>query len=123
MMPADMDKRQCPVDLVIERHRQAFAALERHAEIVDRVDEDSDEWTSGQLDLSRLEGEVHKAAVAMTTVPLPSIAEVVSLLAYVEEFSSGRRGGYLLWPDAVPVDDREMPWSFAVLSNIRICLA
>jgi len=116
-MPAYMDEP--PVFLVIERHRAAFSALEKHVEIVDQLHEDSEEWASGQLELSRLEDEVTEAASAMTTVQLSSIAEVVSLLSYVEDFSSSHRGGYLLWPENISVSHREVPWSFALFNNIR----
>jgi hypothetical protein len=118
-MSAEMGERQLPVASLIERHRQAFAALERYTEIVDRLDEDGDKWASGQLELSRLESDVEQRAIAMTKVLFSSIDEVVCLLSYIDEFSRSRKVGYLLWPDLVSVSDREMPWSFVALRTSR----
>jgi len=100
---------------VIERHRRAFVALERHLELSGELDEVSEEWVAEQVETSRLEGEVEEAAIAMTNVSLRSIGQVVELLSNIDEFSRSRVSGYLLSPDVVS----GRPWCFAILSNIR----
>lgn len=62
---------------VIERHRRAFAVLERHLELTGEFDEESEIWNSEQLEISILEGEVEDVAIGMTNVSLHSIGQVV----------------------------------------------
>ena len=91
LMASDTDE-QSAIFLVVERHRIAFSAFEKYVDIIDQLNEDSEEWASGQLELSRLEDALTEAASSMTTVRLSSITEVVMLLSYVHDFSASRRG-------------------------------
>lgn len=111
------DRVSSKVLAVIEHHRQTFEALQR--QVQRSGDSDDDGSVAEHLELARLEDDVEQAALAMTVVPLLSIEDVITLLAYIDEFSHGKRSGYLLWPEAGSIEAEELPWSFAVLRNVR----
>lgn len=137
------DESKLPTDNVvsesirtlIKRHGSAFEALQKQTDAVIRMETDHllSKFEDGEQGLRRIEAEqvlshlddeVRATAVAMTTVPLSSITDIIALVGYIEEFSQAQTSGYLLWPETVPADDRdvERPWAFAVLANIRLSL-
>jgi hypothetical protein len=71
------------------------------------------------LELLRLENEVEEAALAMTTVDISAVEDVVVLLRYIDQFSRTQRSGYLLWPEVVSIDGKEGPWAYGILEQVR----
>ena len=104
---------------VIERHRHAFALLQKKAEHVDQLGDEHPASAAEHLELLRLEKEFEETALAMTTVNLSSIDGVVDLLGYIDHFSRTQRSGYLLWPEVVSSTGIERPWAFAILEHVR----
>lgn len=102
---------------VIEQHRVAFEALQKQVELTDPDDGDEIDLAE-DVELERFENVVQEAAVAMTTMPLRSVDDVVALLAYIDEFSRGRKSGYLLWPEMASVGGEQLPWPFAILRRV-----
>lgn len=105
--------------VVIEQHRAAFEALQKQVELTDTSDGDEIDLVTEHLELEHLEAAVEEVAIAMTTMPLRSVHDVVALLAYIDEFSRARKSGHLLWPEVASLDGEQLPWPFAVLEHIR----
>jgi hypothetical protein len=104
---------------VIERHEHAFAQLQKQFDLVDQLDDEHPASAVEHLELLRLENEVEEAALAMTTVDISAVEDVVVLLRYIDQFSRTQRSGYLLWPEVVSIDGKEGPWAYGILEQVR----
>ena len=103
----------------LSHDQRARSSGQTLVELFDHSDDNSRELVAEHLELSRLESELEDAAIAMTSVPLPSVRDVIVLLSYIGGFSRKQRSGHLLWPEVVTIDGGERPWAFAMLDHVR----
>lgn len=140
-----------PILAVIERHRAAFAAtcallqeqnrleneIRRAARrsnwILDKIEiaeTDDPRW----IDFTRRDFAsscaLDDAATAMIEVRPTTMAGVLALLAYIDDFNRGTRSEHYIWPGEL-IDDKtmdgrgnplEMPWAFWVMRNVQAAL-
>ena len=133
LVPAASAMPTDPIYAAIDSHRAAHLRESELCAIAGDMTKMDSGKPAADAATSAASDAADDAAVALTNIRPTTLAGIVALLAYIDDFNCGRVGDseHYQWPDELLDDDvktrrgraLEMPYAFWIMRNVQAALA